>query len=81
LEDDYKAAVPLDKLKRFFVRSVLVDKKKFREVLEISKLLNEELGLISAKGEEVFSVFFDPEEYGNGCQVTAAIRELQITSP
>jgi hypothetical protein len=70
MEDKDKAAVPLSEPKKVFVRSVLVDKKKFRDVLEISKKLNEELSLLSSTGEDVSIVFFDANEYGNGCQIT-----------
>ena len=70
LEKEDQANVPLNLIKTVFARSVLVDKSKFRDVLHISKLLNEELGLLSTRGEDASVVYYDTDEHLNGCKIT-----------
>ncbi len=70
LNDSDKAAIPLAEAKRVFVRSTLVDKKKFRDVLGLGALLDSELSSVSSRGAESNIVFFDAIEYGNACQIS-----------
>lgn len=71
LESQDKAEIPIAEPKRVFIRSILVDKKKYRDVLDISKKLNDELGLLTSKGDNTLDiVYFDADEYGNSCQIT-----------
>jgi WD40 repeat protein len=70
LSEEDKKNIILSEPKQVFIRSILVDKKKYRDVLEISKRLNEELNSLSSRGNKTEIVFFDSEDYSNSCQVT-----------
>ena len=70
LNDEDKKNIILSEPKQVFIRSILVDKKKYRDILEISKRLNDELNSLSSRGDKTEIVFFDSEDYSNSCQVT-----------
>jgi WD40 repeat protein len=70
LEEKDKEAIPLASPKKVFIRSMLVDRKKFRDVLGLSKMLDDELGTSTAKGIESNIVFFDAAEFGGACQIS-----------
>lgn len=76
LEQEDKAKIALAEPKRVFVRSVLVEKSKYRDVLGLSTLLNNALSDLSSRGADAQLVFFDAEEYGNSCQLTGGYKEL-----
>ncbi|MDC0302444.1 caspase family protein, partial [bacterium] len=68
-ETDRKEII-ISEPKQVYIRSMLVDKSKFRDVLGISKLLNEKLNILSSRGVDAEIVYFDADDYGNSCQIT-----------
>lgn len=77
LEEKDKDEIPLAEPKRVYIRSMIVDKKKYKDVLEVSKRLNDELSLLSAKGSDTEIIFFDSEEYSNSCQITGGYSQSE----
>ena len=47
-----------------------MDKRKYRDVLGISSLLNDKLKVISSRGVDAEIVYYNTEDYGNSCQIT-----------
>jgi WD40 repeat protein len=74
-EEEDKAAIILAEPKQVYIRSMLLDKTKFRDVLEISKRLNEELSTLASKGSQSDIIFFDAEEYASSCQITGGYKQ------
>ena len=70
LEEKDKKEIPLAEPKKVYIRTIVVDKKKYKDVLELSKRLNDELSMLSAKGSDTEIVFWDSDEYSNSCQIT-----------
>ena len=71
LEEKDRDAIPLNNPKKVFVRSNLIDRNQYEDVLGISDALDKELSLVSTKG--VISkniVFFDAKQYPNSCKIS-----------
>ncbi|MFN5169965.1 MAG: caspase domain-containing protein [Cyclobacteriaceae bacterium] len=75
LDDELKRKIPLPKTRPLYVRSQLIDETKFRDVLGLSRLLDEALNETSAKGESAPLLFVDVAEYPEGCQVSGLYRQ------
>ncbi|MDA9206946.1 caspase family protein, partial [Crocinitomicaceae bacterium] len=73
-ETDRKEII-ISEPKQVYIRSVLVDKRKYRDVLGISAKLNEKLNFISSRGVDAEIVYFDAEDYGNSCQITGGYQK------
>jgi WD40 repeat protein len=66
-----KAQIPLAQIKPVFVRAILLEDTKKRDVLKLSQAINEKLNEVSAKGDANSSiVFIDADDYPNACSIS-----------
>ena len=77
LNETDRKEIMISEPKQVYIRSVLVDKRKYRDILGISSLLNDKLNVISSRGADAEIVYFDAEDYGNSCQITGGYEKKE----
>jgi hypothetical protein len=71
IQEDDKAKIPVATVKPVFVRTTLYEDTQKRDVLKLSKEINEKLNDISGKGEEKNAIIFvDTDDYPESCSIS-----------
>jgi hypothetical protein len=64
IQESDKALIPVATLKTVFVRATLLEKVKGKDILKLSKEINDKLNDISGKGDEKNAIIFvDTDDY------------------
>jgi hypothetical protein len=71
IQESDKALIPLSAIKPVFVRTTLLEDTQKRDVLKLSKEINEKLNDISGKGDDKNTIIFvDTEDYPESCSIS-----------
>jgi WD40 repeat protein len=73
IQENEKQLIPLATVKPVFVRTVVFEDTKKRDILKLSKEINNKLNMISEKTDGSNNiVFIDNDEYPDACSITGA---------
>jgi WD40 repeat protein len=73
IQESDKPLIPLATVKPVFVRTTLQEETKKRDVLKISKDINEKLNEISGKGDDKNAIIFvDTDDYPDACSISGS---------
>lgn len=78
LDEELKSKIPLSKTRPVYIRSQFQDEQKFRDVLGLSKKLDEALNETSAKGESAPLLFVDQNEFPEACQFVGRYQQTSV---
>lgn len=70
LEKEDRDLIPLNDPKTAFKRSMLLNRDKLEDDLNLSAQLNAELALINTRGGDQDIVYYDTDAYGDACRVS-----------
>jgi WD40 repeat protein len=73
IQESDKAMIPLATVKPVFVRTTLLEETKKRDVLKLSKDINNKLNDISGRGDEKNAIIFvDTDDYPEACSISGS---------
>jgi hypothetical protein len=71
IQESDKALIPVATLKTVFVRATLLEKARGKDILKLSKEINDKLNDISGKGDEKNAIIFvDTDDYPEACSIS-----------